>query len=336
LGMFPVSRRWLIGSLKTAVTVSVLAVLLSRLDLAEVTALLGRVRTAPLLMAVALLAGSHLAVALAWRRLLEAAGVAVPVEPAVRLYFSGLFLNNFFLGSLGGDSYRVWSVHRVTAAGRRALAATILERLAGVVTLLLLGALAALVHAGELPPVYRSVLGGTCGAGAVIGLVLMLAPGIFERLAAPFIHFARGRLRERLLGVTGALRQAGRPDAVFGVLLLVLAAQGVRIWTHWWCARALGIEVGAGALFVAVPLIALAAGLPISVGGLGVREGSGVLLLAPLGIAQPEAVAMEFLAWLVGVVTSLIGGLAFLTGRDSMPPAGSGLDRITEEGGRKG
>ena len=330
------SRRWPIAGLKLAVTAAVLALLLSRLELAEVTALFRRVQAAPLLMAVGLLAGSHLAVALAWRRLLAATGVAVPVEPVVRFYFSGLFLNNFFLGSLGGDSYRVWSVHRVTGAGRRALAATILERLVGVITLLLLGALAALAWAGDPPVVYRAGLGGVCGAGAAIGLIILLAPGILEWLAAPFVHFARGRLRERLQGVTGALRQAGRPDAVLGVLLVVLAAQGVRLWTHWWCARALGIEVSAGALFLAVPLVAVAAGLPISVGGLGVREGSGVLLLTPLGIAQPEAVAMEFLAWLVGVATSLVGGLIFLTGREGVPPAGSELVQVTEEGRERG
>jgi len=76
----------------------------------------------------------------------------------------------------------------------------------------------------------------------------------------------------------------------------------------------------------------VAAGLPISVGGLGVREGSGVLLLTPLGMARSEAVAMEFLAWVVGVTTSLFGGLAFLTGRDPVP-AQADLTGITDEGG---
>jgi uncharacterized membrane protein YbhN (UPF0104 family) len=324
-------RRGVTILVKVVVTAAVLGVLLTRLDPGEVAGLLAGVRLAPFLMAVGLLAASHAAVALAWRRMLQAAGVGVPVEHAVRLYFVGLFLNNFFLGSLGGDSYRVWGVHRVTAAGRRALAGTILERLAGVVTLLLLGAVAVLAYGPSLPSGYRLTLALMTGGGAAVGLLLMLAPGLFARLAMPLVKGSRGRLRERILGVTEALHQAGRPAVVAAVLLVVLAAQGVRIWTHWWCARALGIEVDPGTLFVAVPLIAVAAGLPISVGGLGVREGSGVLLLTPLGMARSEAVAMEFLAWVVGVITSLFGGLAFLTGRDPVP-AQADLTGITDEG----
>ena len=109
-------------------------------------------------------------------------------------------------------------------------------------------------------------------------------------------------------------------------LVVTLAAQGVRIWTHWWCARALGIGVEAADIYVAIPLVAVAAGLPISVGGLGVRDGSGVLLLAPLGIGNAEAVAMEFLAYLVGVATSLLGGLAFLLGTEERPSRAANVE----------
>jgi hypothetical protein len=88
------------------------------------------------------------------------------------------------------------------------------------------------------------------------------------------------------------------------------------------------LAVEPGDLFVVIPLVAVAAGLPVSIGGLGVREGTGVLLLAPLGMAGPEVVAMESLAYLVGVGTSIIGGFAFLFGREIQP---SQVEPIEEE-----
>lgn len=307
-------------ALKLAVTALVVAVLLDRLDMGQVVKLLRGVRLERFFMAVALLAGSHMAVALVWRFLMESVGVRMPVERTVRLYYAGLFLNNFFLGSVGGDSYRVFGVYRATGIGRATLAATLLERITGLVALCLLGTAAVLLRYGSLPETYRLVLLLLTGGGAAAGLAVLLAPGLVEGIARPFLRLARGRLRERLEGVVEAMRRGGRPLPIAIALTVTIAAQGVRIWTHWWAAYALGITVAPIDLFVAIPLVAIAAGLPISVGGLGVREGSGALLLAPLGIAEPQAVAMEFLAYLVGVVTSLFGGIAFLLGRE-MPPS---------------
>ena len=318
--------------IKLVVTALVVTVLLTSLDISQVTGLLGGTHIGPFLMAVALLAGSHMVVALVWRFLMDSVGVKVPVERSVRLYFAGLFLNNFFLGSVGGDSYRVFGVYRATGTGRATLAATLLERITGLVALSLLGTAAVLIQYDQLPPAYRLLLLAVTGSTAVVGLAVMLAPKLVEGLVRPFLRLTSGRLLERIEGVLEGMRRGARPGSIATALIVTIAAQGVRIWTHWWCAAALGIDVDPGDLFVAIPLVAVAAGLPISVGGLGVREGSGVLLLAPLGIAEPEAVAMEFLAYLVGVVTSLLGGFAFLLGREVSPSSVEGLETATRSG----
>ncbi|MFO7768652.1 MAG: lysylphosphatidylglycerol synthase transmembrane domain-containing protein [bacterium] len=312
------SRRRL-ALLKLAVTVMVVGVLAWRLDLGESAQLLGRARPGPLVMAVGLLAGSHLAVALAWRVLLEGAGVGLRVERSIRLYYAGLFLNNFFLGSVGGDTYRVLAVRSAAGSGRRALAATLMERVVSVTALLLLGLGAVACRWGELPGRYAVLLALLTGAGAAAGLAVSFLPGTLGRLFRPLLHRVPVWLGERLDGVLTGMEGASGPGVALRLLLVMLAAQGVRVWTHWWCGQAIGLEIAPMDLFVAIPLVAVAAGLPLSIGGLGVREGSGALLLAPLGVAHPEAVAMEFLAYLVGVATSLLGGLAFLLGGERPP-----------------
>lgn len=314
--------------IKVFVTITVILVLARQLDLQQSWILLKGFSPTPVLMAVGLLAASHMVVALIWRRLLQEVGIAVGVERAVRLYFAGLFLNNFFLGSVGGDTYRVYGVYRGSGSGRVVLAGTLLERLIGVSALLLLGFLAVVVRFGELPATFRWFLLLATGGGALVGLGIILAPRLVERLSDPFIRRASPKFGDRVKGMLEAMGRGGRPGLVMSMLLVALAAQGVRIWTHWWCAHALGLEVEPGDLFVVIPLVAVAAGLPVSIGGLGVREGTGVLLLAPLGMAGPEVVAMESLAYLVGVGTSIIGGFAFLFGREIQP---SQVEPIEEE-----
>ncbi len=306
--------------LKILVTAGILAILAWQLDLRESWQHLKGVRLPPVLMAIGLLAASHMAVALIWRRLLDLVDVHLGVERTVNLYFAGLFLNNFFFGSVGGDSYRVYAAWKGSeGSGRSVLAATLTERLISVAALLLLGTTMVVVRFASLPVALRWLLLLLSGGGAVSALLIILIPDPLGRLALRLTRGRSERTRERIAGVVAAMTRAGRPGAVAAMMVVALAAQGVRIWTHWWCARALGIEVGAADLFTVIPIVAVAAALPVSIGGLGVREGSAALLLAPLGFAEESVVAMEFLAWLVGVATSLVGGLTFLLGREVAP-----------------
>jgi len=312
--------------LKLAVTAIVLGFLLFSVDLERSWELLRSATMLPVAMAIGLLAASHMAVALIWRRFLDSVDVPMGIERTTSLYFASLFLNNFFLGSVGGDSYRVYVVYRETGAGRSVLAATLLERLTGITALLLLGLLAVLLRFGDLADPFRWILLAFTGGGTAAGLVLIFTPGIVERLIAPIMRGRSPRTRERLKGVFDAMRQGGRLKTIAMVMPVALAAQAVRIWTHWWCAQALGIPIAPGDLFVVVPLIATVAALPISFGGLGVREWAGVILLAPFGIAESAAFTIEFLAYLIGVATSLVGGLIFLSGREVRPSEVESID----------
>ncbi len=305
--------------LKLVATVIILGFLLLNVDLGYSWDLLRNATMLPVVMAIGLLAASHVAVALIWRRLLFSVDISIGIERITSLYFASLFLNNFFLGSVGGDSYRVYVVYRETGEGRSVLAATLLERLTGITALLLLGLLSVLLRFSDLPDPFRWLLVIFTGGGTAGGLTLLLAPGIVERLVGPFVRGRSPQTRERLQGVFNGMRRGGRPGTIASVLMVALAAQAVRIWTHWWCAQALGIEIAAGDLFVVVPLIATVAALPISIGGLGVREWAGVLLLAPFGIMESAAFSIEFLAYLIGVATSLVGGLIFLSGKEVRP-----------------
>ena len=79
-------------------------------------------------------------------------------------------------------------------------------------------------------------------------------------------------------------------------------------------AHALGLHIGWAAMMAFVPVVAIAQVLPFSVSGLGLREGALVLLLAPLGIATGQAVALGLLLYGMNLVVSLLGAPAFAVG----------------------
>ena len=101
------------------------------------------------------------------------------------------------------------------------------------------------------------------------------------------------------------------PRAV-GWSLLVQAGGAIAVGLM---ARALGVSLPLAVWFAVVPLVALAMVLPISISGVGVREGGLALLLAPLGVPAEQAVAIGLLWFLSTIFAGVIGGVLFLLDR---------------------
>jgi uncharacterized membrane protein YbhN (UPF0104 family) len=100
--------------------------------------------------------------------------------------------------------------------------------------------------------------------------------------------------------------------------VVVQAANAVMVWL---LARSLGLSLsgsGSGSelhlplFFTLVPLVSLLSLAPVSINGLGVREGSLVVLLAPLGVAAEEAITLALLWFSVFVAAGLAGGGCYL------------------------
>ena len=88
--------------------------------------------------------------------------------------------------------------------------------------------------------------------------------------------------------------------------------QLMRICVHVLVARALGIGLPFQYFLLFVPLLAVIVSLPISLNGIGVREGAGILLFGMVGLDRGSAFALQFGTYLIAVGVSLIGGLVFL------------------------
>ena len=54
--------------------------------------------------------------------------------------------------------------------------------------------------------------------------------------------------------------------------------------------------------------------LPLTVGGLGLREGSFILFLGPLGVSTSQAIALGLLVYFLNLAVSLLGAPAFAAG----------------------
>jgi uncharacterized membrane protein YbhN (UPF0104 family) len=100
---------------------------------------------------------------------------------------------------------------------------------------------------------------------------------------------------------------------------LSLLVQGINVILLWLIGRAIDAPVPASYCGIVVPMVTLLTLLPVSLNGMGVREGGMVLFLAPLGIPSAMAVSLAFLWFSVFVAASLFGAAIYLFGNFSQP-----------------
>ncbi len=255
-----------------------------------------------------------------WRRILRALGSRMGAGEIARVFGSGLFLSLFLPTTIGGDVYRLARVAQGGFGAARGTLSLAAERGIGLLALVLLVAPVVAVHPSTRDLLPLAVLLGTAGLGAiaVVGIWGRPIAGYLAR-RLPALEPALGEASWRAL-----MRQA---PAVFGLSLLIhLSTVGANLLF----ARSLGVPLAVWDALALIPLVILAGQIPISPGGLGVREAGFVYFLGRVGIAKAEGLAVG-LAWLAALyLTGACGALLFLVDRREAPAgkvagAGPGL-----------
>lgn len=300
-------------ALKVGVSVALFAWAFGRVSWDQIGTVLGHATPAWVTAAVVLLLVSHLLASYQWSRLLRTAQVALPFWKVAAYYHVGLFFNNFLPANVGGDLARTLDVARSGSSRATALSTVLLDRLINTV------ALGGVAVVSTFPAIDHFHLAAAYGGVVAFfaAAVLMLRAVLEPRVLGAF---------ERVLSVVGLARFAPHLDALSARLVLfrgrrrlllelfcvALVVQVLRIGVHVLFARALGLHVHTAYFFLFVPLLAVIVSLPISLNGIGVREGAGIVLFGLVGLDRGSAFALQFGTYLIAVGVSLIGGLVFL------------------------
>ena len=303
---------WLIVA-KVLLSLGLLAMLTWRIRLDQLVATLRVADPRWLAAAWGLMLLSNLIGSYQWGRLLRVVDIRIPFWKVCAYYHIGLFFNNFLPANIGGDIARVADTSRHGATTGAAVSAVLMDRLLGTL------ALAGLALVTTLPAVdhfHLAVIYGALVGFFALGLALLWA--IFHPATLPALERLLARIGLRQIGPhldeLAAHLQGFRGQRGLMTRLMVIAAitQVSRIGVHALVARALGIAVPFQYFLLFVPLLAVIVSLPISLNGIGVREGAGVVVFGLVGVDRAHAFSLQFTTYLVAVAVSLLGGLAFL------------------------
>jgi uncharacterized membrane protein YbhN (UPF0104 family) len=107
--------------------------------------------------------------------------------------------------------------------------------------------------------------------------------------------------------------------ALAAAILLSLVVHLIQSWMHVVMGRALGLDLPLSFCIIVYPLVGTFAAIPVSLNGLGLREGGYIFLLAVIGVGTEKGIAFGLLLFLIIALDSLIGGLLFLLQKSSKP-----------------
>ena len=310
-------RQTLAWTIKIVVSASLLYVLLTRVDLARLWA---TARTAsPVWLAAAL--GSYFVMILIsswrWDLLLRAQHVQRPFRTLLNSFLVATFFNNFLPSNIGGDVIRIGDTAR--AAGSKTLATTVVfvDRGIGLLGLVFVAALGATLTArssANLGPVGPGLLWLMLAGALAAATPAILMPNRVIALLRPLRALHQEWVEDRLEKLTMALGKfRDAPLALLSTFAGAILVQAVLVGFYAAIARALHADVPLAHLAIVVPISFIVQMLPVSVNGLGVREGTFVLYFQALGEPAEVGLALSFIGAVLIMLFSVSGAVAYLS-----------------------
>lgn len=254
--------------------------------------------------------GGHALAAAKWRWMI---GGAVPYPDALKAHFAGLAANIALPGVAGGDLVRAGLVMKGSCRKTALAVGSLADRLIDTASLLVLAAIGAFwlgarsgIDSGALS---IAALGVICAAA--LSIVFMRPIASLMRKAAP-----EGKIGRIVGDVADAAEEmSGRPGGLFACLALSLLIQGSFALMNGVIAQNIGAGTSLAAWMFAWPLAKIIATLPISFGGLGVREASLAGLMTPMGYGAAGVIAASLVWESILFAAGAVGAMAQSIGR---------------------
>ena len=303
--------------LKALLSLAMMALLLWQIELAPLFAAFTATKLELSLLAFALFLFQQVVVAYAWHILLAGQNRNLPFRKTLEVHCLGSFFGTFLPSSVGMDVIRAYRLGRYLERGVDSASAMFVTRVVGFLVNFLLALLVAIPVSRTLdnPSLFGFVLLLTAMFIACVWMVLN------EKLLGLMKHvlgrFKLARIADKITGFRAGIVSIGRNRrAMFNLVALSFFYQSLGIVIIYVLGRALGIELAIWHYFIYIPLITTITVLPISLAGIGIREGAFVFFFAQAGVAQAQALSLSLLLFAQTLALALLGGVWYLLARE--------------------
>ncbi|MBE9527605.1 MAG: flippase-like domain-containing protein [Proteobacteria bacterium] len=260
---------------------------------------------------------------LRWRTILNK-DMYIPYSKLLSIYFIGMFFNNFLPTMVGGDVIKGYYLYKRSHRGDVSVTSIFMDRYSGFTALIFLTSIATVVgypviKGTPLPGFLLTLIAAYCSASLIIwvGPLHNWAMSIMTRIHFYGINKKIDSLYKALMGYKS------HPGILIRVFCYSIVIQASMIICYWLLSIGLGMKLSLIYFFLFIPLATVISMLPVSLAGLGIREGAFVYLFTRAGATAEEALTLSLMWFAIMVVVSIAGGIEYIRtgGRKALPPA---------------
>ncbi len=250
-----------------------------------------------------------------WQILIRAQGDDVPLGFLAKSYLVGNFFNLFLPTRFGGDVVRIWDGSRYSRSLLKSSAVVIVERFTGVIVLLLFAFAASLSRldmARSLPFIWISLLVGFLG----LSMAFLFFTRVFQLLLEKIpVKGVLQKIKPKIMEFRRVVLVYGKERKAFYLALFWAFLLQINVVVHYFLAgKAFHLTIPMLDYFIFIPIILLILTIPVTIGGLGLREMLYMRIFAIYGIAGYVAFSFSIIVDLVfTLIIGIIGGIIFVT-----------------------
>jgi uncharacterized protein (TIRG00374 family) len=257
-----------------------------------------------------------------WHALLRALSIHITFGRAFVLNMVGAFYNTFMPGSTGGDLLKAWYIAKQTKLRTRAVMSVIIDRILGLLSLIIMGGVMATFQYFRLPGDDPAKM--WCGRVALGALLICIftAVGLFVFYNPMLRRFSGLDFIIRRLPMQTQVKKAvetmeiyrQRPGLIIWAVVVTFPVHATVVVSATFAGMAFGLPLHPLYYWVVVPVVVLSGAIPISPQGAGVMEFFAILLTRRQGATVSQAFALTMSIRLVQMLWNLLGGIFVLRG----------------------
>ncbi len=302
----------LFNILRVVIAVGLLAWLLSKVNIKQSLWQIQNANLLYLLLAIVVFLGLILISVWRWKIILDARQQHFSTGYLTKVYFACWFFNNILPTSIGGDVIRVvYSIKENNKA--LAFSATFVDRMIGFVGLFffaLCASLSLLIVKQQTSFLVLNIVGFLILIVIVLILFSDQAHRLFSKVFSKIRIFRIGEIFEKAYATVKEYRKFKMALFISFLLSLLLQADFALTWYFAGCA--VGAKISVLYYFLYIPIVGLLTMIPLTIGGLGIRENSFVAFFSNLGVSETIATSISLLFLIINFIYAIIGGIIFL------------------------
>lgn len=248
-----------------------------------------------------------------WDMLLKAAHIHLPLKRVIISSAGGMFFSLFLPSTIGGDLVRSIDLAAHTKKSHEVVATVLLDRLSGYIGLVAVALLAVLFGWRFVQDNTSVLFAVAIITGVLITVLLILFNKFLYSKINKLLHSPQaGKIREFIKGLHQEVHIfRHHKDIVVKNLIISLVIQVMSPVTFYIIALSLGVKISILYFFIFIPITGAITLLPISLGGLGLRDATTIFFFAKAGVGKDMAFAMSLVSFSLMLILGVIGGIIY-------------------------